>query len=130
MGPIEVQSVEQGAIADVDLAKAFPVVWAWAAHFNFPRKVVVCVMRLLRAPVAVVNEATPDHHGHSLWVEGSCLFLRNGLPDASEVMKVYLALKMQVFEHNFHDRAEFVVVGKHYGMKSKGRCESKWKKRV
>ena len=44
---------DQGAIAPVlDLAKAselvgLPVVWAWATHFNFPRKIFTCVMRLL-----------------------------------------------------------------------------------
>ena len=39
---------DQGAVAlDLDLAKAFervslPVVWAWATHFIFPRKRVLC----------------------------------------------------------------------------------------
>ena len=44
---------DQGAITLVlDLARAFervsiPVVWAWATHFDFPRKLLACTVRVL-----------------------------------------------------------------------------------
>ena len=49
---------DQGTVALVlDLAKAFErvslfVVWAWATHFSFPRKLLRVLVRILRAPKA------------------------------------------------------------------------------
>ena len=66
---------DRGAVALVlDLAKAFErvsllVVWAWATHFCFPRKILRGAVRLFRAPEAsavrrMCGGAAPDHHGH------------------------------------------------------------------
>ena len=91
---------DQGAVALVlDLAIAFervsfPVVWAWATHLNFPRK----ILRVLRTPAQgavrrMRGEAALDHHGHPL---GS-LLLRIVMQDASsEVTKIYPPLKWRV----------------------------------
>ena len=67
---------DQGAVALVpDLSKAFErvsllVVWAWATHFTFTRKVFIeGAMRVLRAPEActglrMCGGAAPDQFGH------------------------------------------------------------------
>ena len=71
---------EQGAVALVlDLAESFervslPVVWAWAMHFSFPRKIlwVLCgyFEHQRRAQVeGCVAEPLRDHHGHLSRVE-------------------------------------------------------------
>ena len=99
---------DQGAVALVlELAKAFervslPVVWAWATHFSFPKKILRvlcgyfehqrrvqfegCVAEPLRAITALLPR--------SKW---SCLLLRIVLQDAlSEVTKIYPQLKSRV----------------------------------
>ena len=58
----------------LDLAKAskrvsFPVVWAWATHFNLPKED-LCVCGYFEHQRRVHFEmmrgaAVPDHHGHS-----------------------------------------------------------------
>ena len=92
----------------LDLAKAFervslPVVWAWATHFSFPRK----ILRVLRGyfeherrvqfegcvaePLRTITAILPL----SKW---SCLLLRIVLQVAmSEVTKNYPLLKLRVF---------------------------------
>ena len=70
----------QGALALVlDLAKAFervslPVVWAWATHFSFPRKIlrVLCGYFEHQRRVqfeGICGGAAPDHHGHPARVQ-------------------------------------------------------------
>ena len=92
---------DRGAVALVlNLAKAFervslPVVWAWATHFSFPRKIlrVLCVYfehrrrvqfeGCVAEPLQTITAIFPG----SKW---SCLLLRIVLQDAlSEVTKVY-----------------------------------------
>ena len=99
----------QGAVALVlDLAKAFervslPVVWAWATHLSFPRKILRvlcgCFQHQMRMqfegcaaePLTTITAILPG----SKW---SCLLLRIVLQDAlSEVTKIYLTLKLRVF---------------------------------
>ena len=98
----------QGAVALIlDLAKAYervglPVVWAWATHFTFPRKMLRvpcgyfehqrrvqfegCVAEPLRTIMAIL--------AGSRW---SCLLLRIVLQDAlSEATKICLPLKLRV----------------------------------
>ena len=98
---------DQGAVALVlHLAKAFervsfPVVWAWATHFSFPRKILRvlcgyfehqrrvqfegCVAESLRTITAILPG--------SKW---SCLLLRIVLQNAlSEVTKVYMLPKIE-----------------------------------
>ena len=100
---------EQGAVAMVlDLAKAFervslPVVWAWATHFSFPRRIlrVLCgyfehqrrvqLEGCAAEPLITITAILPG----SKW---SCLLLRIVLQDAlSEVTQNYLPLKLRVF---------------------------------
>ena len=90
---------DQGAVALVlDLTKAFervslPVVWAWATHFSFPRKIlrVLCGyfehQRRVQSegcvaePLQTISAILPG----SMW---SCLLLQTVLQDAlSEVTK-------------------------------------------
>ena len=69
-----------GAVAPVlNLAKAlervgFPVVWAWATHFSFPRKILWDAAWVLRAPEEgavrrMCGRAATDHHGHPARVQ-------------------------------------------------------------
>ena len=71
---------DQGALAlVVDLAKVFervglPVVWAWATHFRFPRKIlrVLCGYfehQRKSALRKMCGGAAPDHHGHPARVQ-------------------------------------------------------------
>ena len=99
----------QGALVLVlDLAKAFervslPVVWAWATHFSFPRKILRvlcgyfehqrrvqfegCVAESLRTIAAILPG--------SMW---SCLLLRVVLQDAlGEVTNIYPPFKLRGF---------------------------------
>ena len=58
----------------LDLSKAFervslPVVWAWATHFQLPKKDLASAVRALRASEAsavrrMCGGAAPDHSGH------------------------------------------------------------------
>ena len=100
---------DQGAVALVlDLAKAFervslPVVWAWATHFSFPRKIlrVLCCyfehqrrVQFEEFAAGLLTTITAILPG-SKW---SCLLLRFVLQDAlSEVTKIYPPLKLRVF---------------------------------
>ena len=100
---------DRGAVALVlDLAQAFegvslPVVWAWATHFSFHRKIlrVLCeyfehLRRVqfegcVAVPLQTITAILPG----SKW---SCLLLRIMLQDAlSEVTKIYPPLKLLVF---------------------------------
>ena len=100
---------DRGAVALVpDLAKAFervslPVVWAWATHFSFPRKIlrVLCgyfehqrrvqFEGCAAEPLATITAILPG----SRW---SCLLLRTVLQDAlSEVTNIHPSLKLRVF---------------------------------
>ena len=68
---------DRGAVALVlDLAKAFervslPVVWAWATHFCFPRKIlrVLCGYFEPSAVRRMCGGAAHGHHGHPAWVK-------------------------------------------------------------
>ena len=121
----------QGAVALVlDLAKAFErvsllVVWVWATHFCFPRKIlrVLCGFceHQRRAqfegcaaePLRTITAILPG----SKW---SCLLLRILLQDAlSEVTKNYLPLKLRVFVDD--------ITASVKGEKKKWR---KWRKKV
>ena len=96
---------EQGAVALVlDLAKAFgrvslPVVWAWATHFSFPRKIlrVLCGyfehQRRVQFEGCAAEPAAHDHHCYFARVQVELLaFLRIVLQDAvSEVTKIFEA---------------------------------------
>ena len=92
---------DQGAVALVlDLANAFarislPVVWAWATHFSFPRKILRVLCGFFEhqrrvqfegcaaEPLTTITAILPG----SKW---SCLFFRIVLQDAlSEVTKTY-----------------------------------------
>ena len=103
------EAEEQGAVALVlDLAKAFervslPVVWAWATHFSFPRKIlrVLCgyfehqervqFEGCAAEPLTTITAILPG----SGW---SCLLWHIVLQDAlSEVAKIYILLKLRVF---------------------------------
>ena len=76
-----VKAEDRGAVALVlDLAKAFErasllVVWAWATHFSFPRKIlrVLCGYFEHQRGASAVRRmrggAAPDHHGHLARVE-------------------------------------------------------------
>ena len=109
--PIVYQAGEKdpGAVALVlDLAKAFErvsllVVWAWATHFSFPRKIlrVLCgyfehqrrvqFEGCVAEPLQTITAIMPG----SKW---SCLLLRIVLKDAlSEVTKIFRHLKLRVF---------------------------------
>ena len=100
---------DQRAVALVlDLAKAFgrvsrPVVWEWAAHVSFPRKIlrVLCgyfehqervqFVGCVAEPLQTITDILPG----SKW---SCLLLRIVLQDAlNEVTKFYPPLKLRVF---------------------------------
>ena len=69
---------EQGALV-LDLAKAFDrvsllVVWAWATHLSFPRKILRVLCGLFRAPEAgtvrgMCGRAARDHHGYPAKVQ-------------------------------------------------------------
>ena len=77
------QEEDQGALALVlDLAKAFervslPVVWAWATHFSFPRKIlrVPCGYFEHQRRVQMCGGAAPDHNRHLPGSKWSCLLL-------------------------------------------------------
>ena len=67
---------DQGAVALVlDLAKAFervsfPVVWAWATHFSFRRKILRVLCGYFEHQRCVqFGRTAPDHHGHLARVE-------------------------------------------------------------
>ena len=100
---------DQGAVVLVlDLAKAYervsiPVVWAWATHFSFPRKIlrVLCgyfehqwrlqVEGCAAEPLTTITAILSG----STW---SCLLLRFMLQDAlSEVTNIYTTLKLSFF---------------------------------
>ena len=100
---------DQGAVALVlDLAMAFervsyPVAWAWATHFSFPKKIlrVLCVYfeqqrrvqfeGCVAEPLQTISAIFPG----TTW---SCLFLRIVWRDAlSEVTQIYPPLKLRVF---------------------------------
>ena len=95
---------EQGAVALVlDLAKAFervsiPVVWAWATHFSFPRKIlqVLCGYFEHQRRVQFEGGAAESPTTITAILPGSkwsCLLLRIVLQDAlSEVTKKSTAL--------------------------------------
>ena len=100
---------DQGAAALVlDLAKVFerislPVVWAWATHITFSRRIlqVLCGyfeqerrVQFDRCAAEPLQTITAILSG-SKW---SCLLLRIVLQDAlSEVTKIYPPLKLRVF---------------------------------
>ena len=100
---------DQGAVALVlDLAKAFervslPVVWAWATHFSFPRKIlrVLCGYVEHQRRVQFEGCAAEPLRTITAILPGSkwfFLLLRIVLHDAlSEVMKFYPSLKLRVF---------------------------------
>ena len=96
---------DQGAVALVlDPAKAFervslPVVWAWATHFSFPRKMLRVLCRVFRAEASAVRRmcggAAPDHHSHLVRVQvellaSTCRFARR-----TEVTKNYPPLELR-----------------------------------
>ena len=100
---------EQGAVALVlDVAKAFervslPVVWAWATHFSFPRKILrelcgysehqrrVQFEGCVTEPLTTITAILP-------WCKWSCLLLRIVLQDAlSEVSKIFTPSKLRFF---------------------------------
>ena len=81
---------------------SFPVVWAWATHFSFPRK----VMRVLcgyfehqrRAQLDGCLEPLQTNTAIEPGSKWSCLPLRVVLQDAlSEVAEIYPLLKLRVF---------------------------------
>ena len=109
---------DQGALALVlDLAKAFervshPVVWAWATHFSFPRKILQVLCGYFEhqrrvqfegcaaEPLRTITAILPG----SKW---SCLLLRIVLQNAlSEVMKFYPPSKLRVFVDDIHSAIE------------------------
>ena len=100
-----------GAVAlvlDLDLAKVFegvslPVVWAWATHFNFPRKILreqcgyfdhqrrVQFDGCVAEPLTTITAILPG----STW---SCLLLRIVLQDTLGILGTGLSpLKLRVF---------------------------------
>ena len=100
---------EQGAVALVlDLAKAFervslPVVWGWATHFSFSRKILrelcgysehqrrVQFEGCVAEPLTTITAILP-------WCKWSCLLLRIVLQDAlSEVTKIFTTSKLRFF---------------------------------
>ena len=100
---------DQGALALVlDLAKALErvsllVVWAWATHFSFPRKIlrVLCgyfehqrrvqFEGCVAEPLQTITAILP-------WSKRSCFLLRIVLQDAPrEVTKIFPPLKLRVF---------------------------------
>ena len=96
---------DRGAVAlELHLAKAFervnlPVVWAWAKHFSFPRKIlrVLCgyFEHQRRGCVAEPLQTITAFLPRSKW---SGLPLRIVLQDAlSEVTNIYPSLKLRVF---------------------------------
>ena len=112
---------DQGAVALVqDVAKAFervvlPVVWAWATHFSFPRKIlrVLCgyfehhgrvqFEGCAAEPLQTITAILPG----SKW---SCLLLRIVFRDAlGEVTKINPPLKLRVF---FVDDITAFLMGK------------------
>ena len=93
----------------MDLAKAFervslPVVWAWATHFSFPRKILRVLCGYFEHQTRVQLEgcvAEPLQIATAIFPgpKWSCLLLRIVLQDAlSEVAKIYPPLKLTVFE--------------------------------
>ena len=103
---------DQGTVALVlDLAKAFErvsilVVWAWATHFSFQRKIVRVLCGYsehqrrvqFEGCVAEQLQPIPASLPGSKW---SSLLLRIVLQDAlSEVTQIYPPLKLRVFVHN------------------------------
>ena len=100
---------DQGAVALVlDLAKAFDrvslvVVWAWATHFSFPRKIlrVLCGYFEHQRRVQFEGCAAEPLTTITAFLPGSkwrCLLLRIVLQDAlSEVTNIYPSFKPRVF---------------------------------
>ena len=99
---------ELRAVALVGLAKAFErvslfVVWAWATHFSFPRKIlrVLCGYFEHQRRAQFEGRAAEPPKTITAILSGSkliCLFLRIVFQDAlSEVTQVYLPLKLRVF---------------------------------
>ena len=84
-----------------DLAKAFelPVVWAWATHFSFPRRILRVLCGYFEHQRRVQFEGCAAEPLHSITAilpgsKWSCLLLRIVLQDAySEVTKIYPPLK-------------------------------------
>ena len=97
---------DQGAVALVlDPAKAFervslPVVWAWATHFSFPRKMMRVLCRVFRASEAsavrrMCGGAAPGRRSHLVRVQvellaSTCRFARR-----TEVTKNYPPLELR-----------------------------------
>ena len=86
---------DQGAIAPVlDLAQGFgrvslPVVWAWATHFAFRRKILRVSRGYFQQERRVQFErmcggAAPDHHGDSPWVKVEFFALAHCVAGRSE----------------------------------------------
>ena len=82
---------DQGALALVlDLAKEFErisffVVWSWATHFSFPRKIlrVLCwYFEQRRAQIVGCGRAANNHHGYPARVEVELLALTDVLQHA------------------------------------------------
>ena len=106
-GEVLTHEEDEGAVALVlDLAKAFervslPVVWAWATHFSFPRKIlrVPCGYFEHQRRVQFEGCAAEPPRTITAILPGSkwnCLLLL--LQDAlSEVLKIYPPLKLRVF---------------------------------
>ena len=93
---------DQGAVALVlDLAKAFesvslPVVWAWATHFSFPRKIsrVLCGFFEHQRRVQFEGCAAEPLRTLTAILPGSSIVLQDAL---SEGVKIYPPLKLRVF---------------------------------
>ena len=101
----EAKEEDQGALAlALDLAMTFervrfPVVWAWATYFSFPRRILAISSNrgeFIEGCVSEPLQTTTSILPGSKW---SCLLLRIVLQDAlSEVTKIYPPLKLMVFE--------------------------------
>ena len=74
-----------------------PVVWAWATHFGFPRKILRVLCGYFEHQRRLMcGRAAADHHDHLARVKVE--LLRIVLQDAlSEVTKIYPPLKLIVF---------------------------------
>ena len=92
----------------LDLAKAFervslPVVWAWATHFSFPKKILRVLCGYFEHQRRVHFEGSVPEALQTITAilpgsKWSCLLLRSVLQDAlSEVARIYHPLKLRVF---------------------------------
>ena len=99
---------EEAVALVLDLVKAFervsfPVFWAWATHFSFPRRIlrVLCGYFEHQRRVQFEGCAAVSLRTITAILPGSkwsCLLLRLVLQDAlSEVAKIYPPLKLRVF---------------------------------